>query len=141
MSVAVAHEINKASDVVLAAAVTEAALRQTTLVVLHVVTSKDLDSEEALRQGIGDLVATAVAGQGEGDLQWEVRVEASDGSSIEDTAAAILDAAERAGAELLVIGARRRSPVGKAFLGSVTQDVLLDSPVPVLVVKGDGSKD
>ena len=139
MSVAVAHQINKASDVVLAAAVTEAALRGTTLVVLHVVTSKDLDSEEALRQGIGDLVATAVAGQGAGDLEWEVAVAASDGSSIEDTAGAILDAVERAGAELLVIGARRRSPVGKAFLGSVTQDVLLDSPVPVLVVKGSGS--
>jgi nucleotide-binding universal stress UspA family protein len=139
MSVAVAHQINQASDVVLAAAVTEAALRKTTLVVLHVVTSKDLDSEEALRQGIGDLVATATAGQGAGDLQWEVQVAASDGSSIEDTAGAILDAVERAGAELLVIGARRRSPVGKAFLGSVTQDVLLDSPVPVLVVKGSAS--
>ena len=139
MSVAVAHQINKASDVVLAAAVTEAALRRTTLVVLHVVTSKDLDSEEALRQGIGDLVAAAAAGQGAGDLQWEVRVTASDGSSIEDTAGAILDAVESAGAELLVIGARRRSPVGKAFLGSVTQEVLLDSAVPVLVVKGGAS--
>ena len=80
-----------------------------------------------------------MAGQGEGDLQWEVRVAASDGASIEDTAGAILDAVERAGAELLVIGARRRSPVGKAFLGSVTQDVLLDSPVPVLVVKASAS--
>jgi nucleotide-binding universal stress UspA family protein len=139
MTVAVAHQINTSSEATLAAAVSEAALRGTTLVVLHVVTSKDLDSEEALRQGIGDLVAAAVAGQGAGDLDWEVRVAASDGSSIEDTAGAILDATERVGAELLVIGARRRSPVGKAFLGSVTQDVLLDSPVPVLVVKGSGS--
>ena len=139
MTVAVAHQINMASDVVLAAAVTEAALRDTTLVVLHVVTSKDLDSEEALRQGIGDLVATAVATQGVGDLSWEVRVAASDGSSIEDTAGAILQAVEQSGADLLVIGARRRSPVGKAFLGSVTQDVLLDSPVPVLVVKAKGA--
>ena len=118
MSVAVAHQINKASDVVLAAAVTEAALRKTALVVLHVVTSKDLDSEEALRQGIGDLVATAVAGQGDGDLQWEVRVKPAKARSVEDTAGAILDAVERAGAELLVIGARRRSPVGKAFLAA-----------------------
>ena len=46
---------------------------------------------------------------------------------------------ERVGADLLVIGARRRSPVGKAFLGSVTQEVLLDSAVPVLVVKASGS--
>jgi nucleotide-binding universal stress UspA family protein len=37
--------------------------------------------------------------------------------------------------ELLVIGARRRSPVGKAFLGSIAQNVILDADVPVLVVK------
>ena len=49
MSVAVAHQINKASDVVLAAAVSEAALRGTRLVVLHVVTSKDLDHVDARR--------------------------------------------------------------------------------------------
>ena len=97
MTVAVAHQINTSSEAALAAAVSEAALRGTTLVVLHVVTSKDLDSEEALRQGIGDLVAAAVAGQGAGDLDWEVRVAASDGSSIEDTAGAILDATERRG--------------------------------------------
>ncbi|HET9021855.1 MAG TPA: universal stress protein [Ornithinibacter sp.] len=139
MSVAVAHQINKASDVVLAAAVTEAALRGTRLVVLHVVTSKDLDTEEVLRQGIGDLVSAAVAAQGAGDLEWEVRVETSEASTVDDTARAILDAVDRAGVDLLVIGARRRSAVGKAFLGSVTQEILLDSSIPVLVVKGSAS--
>ena len=139
MTVAVAHQINKASDAVLAAAVSEAALKGTRLVVLHVVTSKDLDSEEVLRQGIGELVTAAVAAEGAGDLEWEVRVETSEASTIDDTAQAILDAVDRVGAELLVIGARRRSAVGKAFLGSVTQEVLLESPVPVLVVKGSAS--
>ena len=33
------------------------------------------------------------------------------------------------------IGARRRSPVGKAFLGSVAQTIILRANVPVLVVK------
>ena len=136
MSVAVAHQINKASDVVLRAAVAEAGYRGTSLVVLHVVTSKDLDTEEALRQGIGDLVAAAVAAQGAGDVEWEVHVATSEGSDIDHTARAILDAVDQVGADLLVLGARRRSPVGKALLGSVTQEVLLDSPVPVLVVKG-----
>ena len=41
----------------------------------------------------------------------------------------------RSAPDLLVIGARRRSPMGKAFLGSVTQNLLLDVDVPVLVVK------
>jgi nucleotide-binding universal stress UspA family protein len=34
-----------------------------------------------------------------------------------------------------VIGARRRSPVGKALTGSVAQTVILQADVPVLVVK------
>ena len=37
--------------------------------------------------------------------------------------------------DLLVLGARRRSPVGKALLGSVAQTIILEASVPVLVVK------
>ena len=39
------------------------------------------------------------------------------------------------GARLIVIGLRRRSPVGKALLGSDAQRILLDAGVPVLAVK------
>ena len=38
------------------------------------------------------------------------------------------------GADLLVIGLRRRTPVGKLVLGSDARDILLQSPVPVLGV-------
>jgi nucleotide-binding universal stress UspA family protein len=40
-------------------------------------------------------------------------------------------------AELLVIGIRHRSPVGKLLLGSVSQRLLLECPKPVLAVKPD----
>jgi nucleotide-binding universal stress UspA family protein len=38
-------------------------------------------------------------------------------------------------AEFLVVGGRKRSPVGKALFGSVTQSLLLDSPIPVVTVR------
>lgn len=46
----------------------------------------------------------------------------------------LVEAAGTDEASYLVVGARHRSPVGKAVFGSVTQSVLLNSSVPVLCV-------
>ena len=53
----------------------------------------------------------------------------------ENVADAVLFEAEQAGATTIVVGIRRRSPVGKMLMGSVAQSILLDSPVPVVAVK------
>ena len=47
----------------------------------------------------------------------------------------LISIAEANSAELIVIGLRRRSPVGKLILGSNAQRILLDAPCPVLAVK------
>ena len=47
----------------------------------------------------------------------------------------LLSIAEASEAELIVIGLRRRSPVGKLILGSNAQRILLDAHCPVLAVK------
>jgi len=48
----------------------------------------------------------------------------------------ILNAAEEVNADLILMGGRKRSPLGSALFGSVSQEVTLDASRPV-VVTGD----
>ena len=50
----------------------------------------------------------------------------------------LIAVAEEVKADFIVIGLRRRSPVGKLILGSNAQRILLDAPCPVLAVKVEG---
>ncbi|BBG00329.1 MULTISPECIES: universal stress protein [Pseudonocardia] len=66
----------------------------------------------------------------------DVAVIERDGPDDRDPVDAVLDEIDRRGdVQRLVIGLRRRSPVSKAVLGSVSQRLLLQAPVPVLAVK------
>ncbi|ELZ80989.1 uspA domain protein [Haloferax elongans ATCC BAA-1513] len=49
-------------------------------------------------------------------------------------ASAILDTIEERNPTYIVIGSRKRTPVGKALLGSTTQSVMLHTDVPVVAV-------
>ena len=64
-------------------------------------------------------------------LEVEVR-QAGEALSVADT---LIDVAEETGAELVVVGLRRRSRTGKFLLGSTAQTVLLRSPCDVLAIR------
>ena len=129
MTVAVAHQVSPTSRKALTQAVQEATYRGTDLAVLHVVASIDADTTEAYRLGVSDEIEKVI-----GDtppVPWKLHL-ATAGVDIADTILGLVDTLD---ADLLVIGARQRSPVGKALLGSVAQAVILHASVPVLVVK------
>ena len=134
MTVAVAHQAASAArSLALREAAREAVERSTDLAVLHVVESLDKDLEEAYRTGLRDEIEAALAGTQAQGVNWKLLLATASG----DVAETILTMAKDADATLLVIGARRRSPVGKALLGSVTQTLILQAEMPVLVVKSD----
>ena len=53
----------------------------------------------------------------------------------QDAADELLRAADEHRADLIVIGVRRRSPLGKLIMGSTAQRILLEALCPVLAVK------
>jgi len=129
MTIAVAHQVSATSRLALVEAVKEANYRGTDLAVLHVVDSIDADNKEAYRLGVADEIEKVV-GAGP-PVSWQLHLETA-GEDLGDALLRLVDAVK---ADLLVIGARRRSPVGKALLGSVAQTVILEANLPVLVVK------
>jgi nucleotide-binding universal stress UspA family protein len=50
----------------------------------------------------------------------------------------ILDAVRKFGADLVIVGSHGRSGVSRFLLGSVSDGLIRTSPVPVLVVRGEG---
>jgi nucleotide-binding universal stress UspA family protein len=52
----------------------------------------------------------------------------------------VVELADQVGAELIVIGMRHRTAVGKFLLGSTAQRILLDAHCPVLAVKADDTR-
>jgi nucleotide-binding universal stress UspA family protein len=107
--------------------ITEAKLRETNLFVINATSGEALADPRFAQSGeVHDVEERLKGCRVEFELTQPVGV---------DTAEELLTAMERDDAELLVIGIRHRSPVGKLLLGSVSQQLLLDCPKPVLAVK------
>ncbi|MFV0460931.1 MAG: universal stress protein [Actinomycetales bacterium] len=127
MTIAVAHSQTPRGLAALRAAAEEALVRSDDLAVLHIIGGVDEveSNDPAVEREVTDHLA-----EFEG-LTWALHT-APEGF---DTAEALLDLADDVGATRLVIGSRHRTRVGKLFLGSTVQRVLLEAQIPVLVVK------
>ena len=130
MSVAVAYQASASGRLILQEAAKEARLRQTAMSVLHIPEGVDIDIVEAQTTRLRDEIAQILTELGLDDVEWTLDV--ATGVDVADT---VLDLIDDTDVELLVIGARRRSAVGKMIMGSVTQTIILRADVPVLVVK------
>ena len=121
MTILAAYQQTPEGQAAVRRAVDEARLRSTDLIVFTAPAHAGGDPVEVLPDIEGDAAGVSVV------IRPAVRGD--------DLAGEIIDLATELNADMIVIGLRRRSPVGKLFLGSTAQDVLLNASVPVLAVR------
>lgn len=130
MGIVVGYLATPEGRAALGAAVEEARLRAVPVVVVlsgrpDETPERRAELEQGLQQVRDELAAAGV--------EHDVRL--LTGGDVADD---LISTAEEIGAQLVVLGLRRRSPVGKLILGSNAQRVLFDAPCPVLTVKPAG---
>ncbi|WP_369132733.1 universal stress protein [Modestobacter sp. I12A-02662] len=114
----------------LEAAITETELRQTSLIVVNASSGDSLaDPRWAARDAMAEL---------ERELTEAGVPHAVEQRTGRDPVEVLVEMADDRGVDLVVIGLRRRSPVGKLLMGSAAQRILLEAGCPVLAVKVAG---
>lgn len=130
VAVVVGYVATREGRAALRRAADECELRKTRLIVINSQRGgKDFDPEEAAKfEAELERVDRQLKAVG---LEHEVRQLVKGNEPAED----LIEVAEAENAEFIVIGLRRRTPVGKLILGSNAQRILLDATCPVLAVK------
>jgi nucleotide-binding universal stress UspA family protein len=127
MTVVVGYIPDRYGEAALAEGIEEARRRRTGVVVVNATRGDALvDRRYVGEEGLAELRGR-LAGSG---LEHEVRQAVT-----ADVAREVLRVVEETGAQVVVIGLRHRTPVGKVLMGSVAQQVLLEATCPVLAVK------
>ena len=128
MTVVVGYVPNELGEATLAAAIEEARRRGTDLVAVNTTRADRLVDPRYAQDAQAEALETLLASSG---VPYAVRRFTSTELAADD----VLTVAEEVGAELIVIGLRHRTPVGKLILGSTAQSILLDADCSVLAVK------
>lgn len=133
----VASDLSPASDTVVTEAIAIAGELGAEIRVLYVLTEatlrdmrEDLPAEAAYVDTIANRLETEIAEQVRrvGGKTAATQIERGEPGEV------VHDVAKDFGADMIVIGVRNRSRVGKLLLGSATQEILLDAPCAVLAV-------
>lgn len=128
MTVLLAYIHTPDGEAALSAAVQEARWRSTTAVVVNVTRPvAEVDAPISAEQGL-DAVAALFRRAG-------VEVDVRQLPASTDRAGDILAVMSEIRPELVVIGMRRRNPVGELIMGSTSQRIIRGAECPVLVVK------
>ncbi len=127
MGIVVGYLATTEGRAALAAAIQEAGRRQTGVVVVISARPGEPEADRAIIEADLELVRAQLAESG---IEHEIRLVESG-----DVADDLIVTAEQVDAQLIVLGLRRRSPVGKLILGANAQRVLFDAGCPVLTVK------
>ncbi|MDQ3455348.1 MAG: universal stress protein [Actinomycetota bacterium] len=125
MTVVVGYVPNQYGEAAIDAGVQEARRRGARLVVVNTSRGDALVDPRFASRSALDALESRLAG-----VEHEVRQSVGP-----DVAEQVLDVVREVDAELLVIGLRHRTPVGKMLMGSVAQRLLMEAPCPVLAVK------
>lgn len=132
MAIVVGYVPTKEGRAALRRAADESLLRKTKLIVINSNRGgKDYDGKEAER--FEKELQNVQRELDEVGIEHEVRQLVRGNEPAED----LIAVAEEVEADFIVIGLRRRTPVGKLILGSNAQRILLDASCPVLAVKAD----
>ncbi|HET7476060.1 MAG TPA: universal stress protein [Dermatophilaceae bacterium] len=132
MAVVVGYLPTKEGRAALRRAAEEAVLRKSRMVVVNSVRpgrSPEASAGDQLDAELAEIQARL----DQAGVAYEVRHVQRNGEPSED----LISVAEEEDAGFIVIGLRRRTPVGKLILGSNAQRILLDAPCPVLAVKAE----
>ena len=125
MTIAVVHSATPPGRAALLAGAQEALLRLEDLVIA-VAAGSDRVTVEEVREQLGPTA---------NQLDEEGLTIGIGRSHLSDPSDAVVQVAQEDDARLLVLGPRRRTPVGKLIMGSLAQRILLEATCPVLAVK------
>lgn len=115
------------------AAVKEAKRRSAKLIIVNALLGESAVETNAIDPGALNHLKTELESDG-----LDVEIVQPLGPNVAES---ILDVSAEHDGSLIVIGLRRRSPVGKLFLGSSAQSILLAAECPVLAVKSPSQKE